>query len=336
LFRRFGLFLIPAIAAGAYVAFLFAFAADLLRPLPLGSGLPVPLVVEEGMSLREVGEEALRVGAIRSVSPFVEEIRKLGLERSLRPGLYRLRPGSAYETARQIARQEPEARRFTLVPGRDLTGPESPPGLRSALARGTNYPEALRPLLPAEAEGRLPFLLPETYRVASGKDEADRLVRAASRAWLGRFRADIEGLPPERLRRASILASVVEKEAKVSSDRPVIAGVFENRLSRGMPLQSCATVIYAWKLRGIRLSSLLIRHLMIDSPYNTYLNRGLPPEPIGLPSEGSWRASLSPDPTDYLYFVADRRGTHVFSRTYRDHLRAKKLIEAGTPLTPGP
>ncbi|MEW5933049.1 MAG: endolytic transglycosylase MltG, partial [Bacillota bacterium] len=101
--------------------------------------------------------------------------------------------------------------------------------------------------------------------------------------------------------------------------RPLVAGVFWNRLKRGMPLQADPTVLYALGKVG---ESLLRRDLQVDSPYNTYLYAGLPPGPIANPGEASLRAVLEPAAIDYLYFVARGDGTHHFSRTLREHLEA--------------
>jgi UPF0755 protein len=109
-------------------------------------------------------------------------------------------------------------------------------------------------------------------------------------------------------------------------ERSRVAGVFQNRLERNMPLQSCATVVFAWKLEGRNLHSVSLKDLEISSPYNTYLNKGLPIAPICVPSRASWEAAFAPEKTKYLYFVAQGDGSHAFSRTYREHLLAKKKV----------
>jgi UPF0755 protein len=122
------------------------------------------------------------------------------------------------------------------------------------------------------------------------------------------------------------MASIVEREAKRAADRPKIAAVFYNRLRTGIALQSCATVQYAL---GKHQDRLLYADLQVASPYNTYLYRGLPPGPICSPGQASIRAALYPDSDNYLYFVAKPDGSHVFSRTYQEHLRAQRLISRG-------
>ena len=117
------------------------------------------------------------------------------------------------------------------------------------------------------------------------------------------------------------LASIVEREAVKKEERPIIAGIFYNRLSIQMPLQSCATVQYILKERKPVLS---IADTKIDSPYNTYLIKGLPPAPIASPGLDAILATSNPQQTKFLYFVAKGDGGHEFSETYEQHLQAKK------------
>jgi UPF0755 protein len=131
-----------------------------------------------------------------------------------------------------------------------------------------------------------------------------------------RLRADRLGIS---IRDLVILASLVEKEAQLESDRPIIAAVFLRRLKMGMPLQSCATIQY---ILGYPKPELTIQDTMIPSPYNTYQNMGLPPGAVGNPGLAAINAVLYSTDTEYLYFVADKQGTHHFSRTYEEHLIA--------------
>ncbi len=121
------------------------------------------------------------------------------------------------------------------------------------------------------------------------------------------------------LKEVITLASIVEKEALFDREKPIIAAVYLNRLKRGMPLQADPTVNYALKkFRRLTYKD----YYTVNSPYNTYLNPGLPPTPICSPGEASIKAVLFPAKVRYLYFVAKGDGTHYFSRTYRQHLRA--------------
>ncbi len=115
------------------------------------------------------------------------------------------------------------------------------------------------------------------------------------------------------------LASLVEKEVAQPSERPLVAGVFLNRLMKHMPLQTDPSVIYAAVLSQRYRGAVYASDLHFDSPYNTYLHVGLPPGPICSPGEASLKAALAPAKTDYLYFVSDAAGHTRFARTLEDH-----------------
>lgn len=169
----------------------------------------------------------------------------------------------------------------------------------------------------ASAEG---YLMPNTYFIYWGEKPAAVLKRMAD--LFRRFftdslkaRAAAIGLTPYQ---ALILASIVEGEARVDAERPVIAGVYLNRLARGIKLEADPTIQYLLPGGPRRL---LYRDLAVDSPYNTYRYTGLPPTPINNPGEASIRAALAPARHDYIFFVAkaDGSGAHTFSRTAKEH-----------------
>lgn len=200
-------------------------------------------------------------------------------------------------------------------------------------------PSAIRDLAPAAAslEG---YLYPDTYDIASMKTSRELVALMTAR-----FRdvvAEI-GLPLAGgldMHGAVTLASIVELETGASVERPQIAGVFLNRLRMGMPLQTDPTVIYALRLRGLYDGNIRKKDLKVDSPYNTYARRGLPPGPIASPGRAALAAVKNPTDTKALYFVSRNDGTHVFSTTLRDHERAVTQYQRrgrppATPL-PGP
>lgn len=173
------------------------------------------------------------------------------------------------------------------------------------------------------------FLFPDTYRLPRGISEED-----VARVMMSRFHQVTEpvlGKDDSSGHNFSIyelitVASMVEREARLASERPVIASVIFNRLSGGMKLEIDATVQYALPAHKSRL---LYSDLKVDSPYNTYLYPGLPPGPISNPGLGSIKAAASPAKTDYFFYVARPDGSHIFSRTYREHLRAIDMIKRG-------
>lgn len=164
------------------------------------------------------------------------------------------------------------------------------------------------------------MFFPDTYRFPKGTTDADFLKRAydvmqqhLEREWLQRE----PDLPLNSSYEALILASIIEKETAVGSERPLIAGVFTERLRRNMRLQTDPTIIYG--LGSGFDGDIRFRDLKKDTPYNTYLHAGLTPTPIALPGLDSIRAALHPEPTEALYFVSKGDGTHHFSATLEEH-----------------
>ncbi|HOO62584.1 MAG TPA: endolytic transglycosylase MltG [Synergistaceae bacterium] len=297
-------------------------------------GAPQTFVVQRGLLASAIAKQAEKEGLVSSSRELVRWLVRLKADRHLKPGEYQIRPGMAYAVAKQFAEYGntllPEVR---ILPGMTFENllEIAPSQVASgdffqALSRDANYPLPLLPLLPLKAEERILFLLPETYRVPEGPFFADEVVQQASRQWWRDIGPALEGrlLSSQDCFSRGVLASVVEREAFRENERAAVAGVFLNRISRKMPLQSCATVVYAWSLKGIEKKKLLNKDLAIDSPYNTYRYPGLPPGPICIPSQGSWMGALYPEDHDYLYFVARGDGSHVFSKTYQEHLRAKQ------------
>lgn len=285
-----------------------------------GQGDSMTVVVPPGLNGFEVARSLESQGVVRDGQALARWFVRMKIDRKLKPGAYELRPGAPWEVARQMLESRPATVLGTLVPGVYLSEME---GYREVLADDSNFPEDLRPFLPKDPLSRCVFLLPDSYRLVPGETETAQLVQNASQAWWRFFGARL-GKDPQALGRQAILASIVEKEARRDEERPRVAGVFLNRLKKSMPLQSCATVVFAWKLEGRDLQSLSLKDLEIKSPFNTYLNKGLPHAPICVPSRASWEAAFSPEKTDYLYFVAQGDGSHAFSKTYREHLQAKK------------
>jgi len=121
------------------------------------------------------------------------------------------------------------------------------------------------------------------------------------------------------------LASIVETEARLPNERPMVASVYLNRIARNMPLQADPTVIYAMKLAGQWRGNIRKVDLQSESPYNTYVTRGFPPGPIANPGLASLRAAASPAKTPYLYFVSKNDGSHVFASTLAEHNRNVEL-----------
>jgi UPF0755 protein len=171
------------------------------------------------------------------------------------------------------------------------------------------------------------YLFPETYLLPEGSAALPivrRLVAEFERRWKTDWNAQLEKLGMTR-HQVMTLASIVEKEARVAAERPIISAVYHNRLKRGMLLQADPTVLYAL---GRHENRVLFRHLEVKSPYNTYRNVGLPPGPIASPGIASIEAALFPADVPYLYFVAHPDGHHEFRATLREHNEAVRQMRA--------
>lgn len=163
------------------------------------------------------------------------------------------------------------------------------------------------------------YLFPDTYQVTRGLSE-----RSIIDLMLRRFEVEMDELDyPARAEKAGLtlhqavtIASMVEREARVDQERPLISGVIHNRIKRSIPLQIDATVQYAL---GANKPKLYYKDLEIDSPYNTYRVNGLPPGPIAMPGRSSLEAAVNPAQTEYLYYVAKPDGSHAFATTLADH-----------------
>ena len=168
------------------------------------------------------------------------------------------------------------------------------------------------------------YLFPDTYHFVKGENG-----KSVINKFLNRF---MQKFPKEQFEDKKyfynrlILASIIEKEAGNKKEMPLVASVFQNRLDKGMKLQSCATVVY---LFNFERDYLYYKDLEIDSPYNTYKYKGLPPTPIVNPGEESIKASLDPAKTNYFYFVLGSNGKHHFSKTYDEHIAVQKKQERG-------
>jgi UPF0755 protein len=297
------------------------------RLSPVAEDAPeVLFVVERGDSLAGVARKLEDAGLVRDARAVVWLARLRGLSSKLRAGEYRLSPALApgellahisegrvitYEvsfpegfTARQIG-ERLEARELVDA---------------AAFAAAVRDADLIARLeIPAASlEG---YLYPETYRLPRGlgaEEIASTMVEHFKRVW--RDIRDAAGDRAPDMHDLVTLASIIEKETGVPEERPLIASVFANRLERGMRLESDPTVIY-----GIPDFDGNLRRSDLDdgdNPYNTYRIRGLPPGPIANPGIDSLRAAANPADTDYLYFVSRNDGTHVFSSSYRDHVKA--------------
>ncbi len=295
--------------------------------MPFYHGDPVSFSILPGESAREIAANLVKNGIAADRDNLIRYMSYFGMDRKIRPGLYRIYPGPTWRVMIQIEKSPPVDFETTIIPGTPLsdffspTEGVSPDRISKALDKSF-FPKEMIPLLPENSSFRAVFLLPETYRLPEATPE--RLVVQASKEWWKIFGKKASS--SEDLFKVSIIASLIEMESRKDEERPIIAGVIKNRLKKGMPLQIDATVIYSWKIMGKEKKRVSYDDLKIEDPYNTYINKGLPPGPICIPSTPSWEAAWTPANHDYLYYVADGSGGHVFSRTFEEHRKAISAI----------
>ncbi|MFQ5690299.1 MAG: endolytic transglycosylase MltG [Gemmatimonadota bacterium] len=299
------------------------------------TGVPAAAVdvrIPEGAGARAIATRLAESGLVRHPRWFGLYLRFKGATRELQAGHYRLPANADWgEIVRALRTGDVVTVPLTIPEGftlreiaprvAALTGAAEDSVLRrmrdTALARALGAPG---PTL----EG---YLFPETYRFAERAaldDVLATMVRRYQAFWgaAERRRADSLALSE---RQVVTLASIVEKEARRADERPIIAGVYLNRLRRGMLLQADPTVQFAL---GETRAHLLYRDIdrVADNPYNTYTHGGLPPGPIASPGEASLRATLQPARVPYLFFVARPDGSHIFSISEREHINAKNRV----------
>lgn len=321
----------------ALVLFLFiCFGLPAMYPNPfVKTGDMVDVIVAPGMSARDAAKSAAAAGVVKNPAELVNWLVKLDADRSLKPGLYNLRKGAAVDVALQLKNSKPLTESVTLIPGMRywriaevLYGGEKRDQFDKALLNDDNFPKELAGKLPKKAADRIAFLMPETYYIVPGVDKGSQLVKPAATLWWQRVGKTLPAdISASELLKLATLASVVEGEAKIAEERPILAGIFLSRVEKRMKLQSCATVIYSWETLGVKKNALTYKDLEISSPYNTYANEGLPPGPISVPSPESWQGALNPQQSPYLFFFATPQGNHIFSTTYEEHLRQQQEAE---------
>ncbi len=289
---------------------------------PIGPLTEKFVLVRPGSSARRIARDLENAGLLRSSSAFLALHAYLGRP-PLKAGEYRFdRAADAFEVHDRLARGDVVIRTVTIPEGYNIfevAGAVEAAGLgtrqqfldlaRSDLSLVSDLDPAATSL-----EG---YLFPDTYhftRTQSLHDIAATMVR--------RFRQEARSLGLDSNFHGIVtLASIVEEETAAPEERPVVAGVFQNRMNRDMLLATDPSVVYAALLAGRYRGVIHQSDLDFDSPYNTYLYPGLPPGPIANPGRSSLQAAMHPAQTDYYYFVSDNQGHHRFAATAQEHSR---------------
>ena len=313
------LILLAAWAAGVfYLQYQKALNAPLVAE---GDGI---ITVKRGDTLASLNHELVQRGVIHSdwVLPVYARLNPQAA--NIKAGDYRIDANASLPSLiNDITNGKVVVYNITVVEGKTFKD------LRASLVQTAGIEHTLNDKTDAQIATLLGidgspegWFMPETYQFHRGSSDLELLKRmygemqrTLEQEWPNRA----DGLPLANPYQALILASIIEKETGVASERPQIAGVFVRRLQKDMLLQTDPSVIYgAADYHG----DLTRKHLQTDTPYNTYINKGLPPTPIALPGKASIQAALHPADGDSLYFVADGKGGHTFSATYEEHQQA--------------
>lgn len=295
-----------SIGAGGYFAW-----REAARPGPLEE--PAVVLLAPGSSVTKIAEQLEREGVVRHAQLFAAAARVKRVQSAIKAGEYLIPAGaSALDVLDLLVTGKSILHAFTAPEGRTTA---------QILRLMDAHAVLVGEITIEPGEGRL---LPETYHFTRGETR-DNLIRTMMKAQDALLDQQWDGraldLPYNTREEAIILASIVEKETSVPEERGRIAAVFVNRLRRGMRLESDPTIIYGITGgeplgRGIRLSE-----LRGETPYNTYVIRGLPPTPIANPGRASIEAVLNPPESDEIFFVADGAGGHAFASTLEEHNR---------------
>ncbi len=302
-------------------------------PVNIDAGFPITYTIKTGTNLEKIGEELTQQGILRHPYYFVLEGRLQGIDSLVKAGEYLLGPET---TQRHLLTQfvlgKTVQYSLSLIEGWSFKQIMQAVKANGKLVK--TLPDYDRDTImtalgfsDVHPEGRF---FPDTYHFPSGLTDVEFLRRAYIKMeqvlreqWENRE----AGLPYKTSDEALIMASIVEKETGIAEERAAIAGVFVRRLQKGMKLQTDPTVIYAMgeNYRG----NIRRKDLKMDSPYNTYFHRGLPPTPIASSGMAAIYAALHPEAGDSYYFVAKGDGSHYFSKTLNEHNRAVARYQLG-------
>lgn len=311
----------------------------------------VRVTIPQGASARSIAALLSEQRLIRSEFVFVLSCKMSGSSLKLKPGVYEfsqtmsmpgiinsLVAGKTLESWVTI----PEGKTLREIADRLEAKQLVDPGafLRLAVSGGDQFPSYTF-TYGRNLEG---YLFPDTYLVERGTTaEAviDRMLNTFKRKVIGPYgdrisafgarRLEVGDNFTEALHRVLIVASLVEREARVPADRPKIAAVIWNRLAKGMRLEIDATVTYELGRSRANKARVYYTDLRRNTPFNTYVHAGLPPAPICNPGLASIRAAIEPAATENLYYVARPDGSHIFSRTFEQHQQARKAVQGGRP-----
>lgn len=327
------LLLVPIVVG---VATFLILRSIFLAPANPNATEPVYVVIEPGMTLGNIAQRLEESGVIKSAFGFRLLARLRKEDKRISAGEYSFLPSlPPKEILTRLIEGQTIKRIVTVVPGMVLDQ------IAKAISDSgvIDYNEMLNALFSEASSFGLNslegYLFPETYHFSkpiTPKAIIEAMIKQGERLWSQEFSETAATLGYTR-HQIMTLASIIEKETPLRDEMPLVSSVYHNRLKKGMRLQADPTVVY-----GIKDFDGVIRRSDLDNPhpYNTYVHAGLPPGPIGAPGIEAIRAALYPATSNYLFFVADGKGGHKFSATYREHRNnvsdyRKSLQDAAAP-----
>jgi UPF0755 protein len=309
------LFFVLLIAAGAAAWLVF---------MPFGPSTETFVELKKGSSTQQMGRQLEAAGVVRS--QFAFDLVRWFKRGSLKAGEYRFdHPAAVTEVYARISRGDVYTRTVVIPEGSSLFEiaarlEQAGLGTRQSFLKGAAKEVSLVADLDPQATSLEGYLFPDTYHFARKFTPAQICA-----AMVKRFRAEAGQLGLKgNVHRVVTMASLVERETAVDAERPLVAGVFENRLARKMPLMTDPSVIYGLELDGRWRGAIYASDLKFNTPYNTYLHIGLPPGPVANPGLRSLRAAMEPTKSNYLYFVAsgaDPQGRSRFASSMEEHAK---------------
>ena len=316
---------------GALVALCMISAACASQP----HGTPARVIIPRGATFGQAADSLARSGIIGSPKLFRLYGRVTGGDRNIKPGTYLLKHGTPWsDIVSALNGGHGLVNTITIPEGFSISQ------ITPVLARTLKVPAesvqaamrdtALLARLNVPNQTLEGYVFPDTYAFPVGttaRQAVREMVYSFERRWKPSWDSSAAALSINRNDLVT-MASIVEKEARLPEERPVIAAVYYNRLRRGMLLQADPTVQYAL---GHHVGRVLYKDLTVDSPYNTYTHKGLPPGPVASPGAASLAAAANPANVPYLYFVASADGHHEFRMTLEQHTNAVRQVRAAAP-----
>lgn len=298
-------------------------------------GTPTRVIIPRGASFGQATDSLAKAKLVGSKKMFRLYGRVTGGDRNIKPGTYLLKPGTPWKDIISALNGGHGMVNTITIPEGYSIAQITPLLARTLKVPADSVKVAMRDTaLLARLDIPNPtlegYVFPDTYAFPLGttaRQAVREMVYSFERRWKPEWDSSLVELKINRNDLVT-MASIVEKEARVAEERPVIAAVYYNRLRRGMRLQADPTVQFA---RGRHAERVLYKDLEIESPYNTYIHKGLPPGPIASPGVASLAAAAHPANVPYLYFVASRDGHHEFRMTLQEHTNAIRQVRAKAP-----